>query len=79
MMWFGILAYWWVRKEVAYGKTRTPNRYLVAAGAWSYSLYVVHHETATLFREAAHSELAARGDVVWSYVPAWWFRTCFIF
>jgi hypothetical protein len=34
---------------VAYGKTRTPNRYLVAAGARSYSLCLVHHEGATLF------------------------------
>jgi peptidoglycan/LPS O-acetylase OafA/YrhL len=46
MMWFGILAYFWVRKEIAYGKTRTPNRWLVAAGAWSYSLYLVHHQEA---------------------------------
>jgi peptidoglycan/LPS O-acetylase OafA/YrhL len=49
MMWFGVLAYWWLRKEIAYGRTRTPNRYLVAAGAWSYSLYLVHHEGAVLF------------------------------
>jgi peptidoglycan/LPS O-acetylase OafA/YrhL len=49
MAWFGILAYWWVRKEIAYGKTRTPNRWLVAAGAWSYSLYLVHYEGALLF------------------------------
>ncbi len=49
MVWFGILAYWWVRKEIAYGKMRTPNRWLAAAGAWSYSLYLVHHEGALLF------------------------------
>jgi peptidoglycan/LPS O-acetylase OafA/YrhL len=44
MMCFGILAYWWVRKEIAYGKTHAPNQWLVAAGAWSYSLYLVHAE-----------------------------------
>jgi peptidoglycan/LPS O-acetylase OafA/YrhL len=49
MVWFGILAYWWVRKEIAYGKMRAPNRYLVWAGAWSYSLYLLHHEGAMLF------------------------------
>ena len=49
MMWFGILAYFWVRKEIAYGKTRTPNRWLVAAGAWSYSLYLMHNQGAFLF------------------------------
>lgn len=42
MVWFGVLAYFWVRKEIAYGKTHPPNRYLVGAGAWSYSLYLMH-------------------------------------
>jgi peptidoglycan/LPS O-acetylase OafA/YrhL len=49
MVWFGVLAYWWVRKEIAYGNTRAPNSYLVAAGAWSYSLYLVHHEGGVLY------------------------------
>jgi peptidoglycan/LPS O-acetylase OafA/YrhL len=49
MVWFGVLAYWWVRKEIAYGKARAPNSYLVAAGAWSYSLYLVHHEGGVLY------------------------------
>jgi len=42
MIWFGLLAYFWVKNEIAYGKHSTPNRYLVSAGAWSYSLYLVH-------------------------------------
>jgi peptidoglycan/LPS O-acetylase OafA/YrhL len=42
MLWFGVLAYFWVREEVSYGKRHEPNRYLAAAGAWSYSLYLVH-------------------------------------
>jgi len=42
MIWFGVLAYFWVREEIAYGKHREPNPYLAAAGAWSYSLYLVH-------------------------------------
>lgn len=48
MVWFGILAYFWVRAELAHGKTSAPNRYLVAAGAWSYSLYLVHVQGAEL-------------------------------
>jgi peptidoglycan/LPS O-acetylase OafA/YrhL len=40
--WFGVLPYFWVRKEIAHGKTHPPNRLLVAAGAWSYSLYLTH-------------------------------------
>ena len=42
MPWFGLLAYFWVREEISYGKHRNPNRYLAAAGAWSYSLYLMH-------------------------------------
>jgi peptidoglycan/LPS O-acetylase OafA/YrhL len=42
MTWFGLLAYFWVKKEIAYGKHTAPNRYLARAGAWSYSLYLVH-------------------------------------
>jgi peptidoglycan/LPS O-acetylase OafA/YrhL len=49
MLWFGVLAYFWVRQEIAHGKTHPPNRYLIAAGAWSYSLYLVHAQGGTLF------------------------------
>jgi peptidoglycan/LPS O-acetylase OafA/YrhL len=49
MIWFGVLAYYWVRQEIAYGKQHEPNRYLAAAGAWSYSLYLVHVQGMELF------------------------------
>ena len=42
MIWFGVLAYFWVREEIANGKVHSPNKFLVAAGAWSYSLYLMH-------------------------------------
>jgi|SRR5580692_2229756 peptidoglycan/LPS O-acetylase OafA/YrhL len=42
MLWFGVLAYFWVRREIAHGKNIAPNRLLVASGAWSYSLYLMH-------------------------------------
>ena len=42
MVWFGVLAFLWVRAELAHGKISAPNHYLVAAGAWSYSLHLVH-------------------------------------
>lgn len=42
MLWFGLLAYFWVKHEIAYGKHAAPNKYLVGAGGWSYSLYLVH-------------------------------------
>jgi peptidoglycan/LPS O-acetylase OafA/YrhL len=40
--WFGIVFYWWIRKEIQYGQYRSPSRFLVLGGAWSYSLYLVH-------------------------------------
>jgi peptidoglycan/LPS O-acetylase OafA/YrhL len=49
MVWFGVLAYFWVRQEIAHGKTSLPNRYLVGAGAWSYSLYLVHAQGGAAF------------------------------
>lgn len=49
MVWFGVLAYFWVRQEIAHGKTHSPNRYLVAAGAWSYSLYLMHAQGGGVF------------------------------
>ena len=42
MIAFGALAYFWIRKEIEYSRFRVPNRFMVAAGAWSYSLYLVH-------------------------------------
>jgi peptidoglycan/LPS O-acetylase OafA/YrhL len=42
MVWFGVLAYFWVKNEIAYSQFQKPNRHLVAAGAWSYSLYLIH-------------------------------------
>jgi peptidoglycan/LPS O-acetylase OafA/YrhL len=42
MIAFGVLAYFWVRKEIEFSRQHAPNAYLVAAGAWSYSLYLVH-------------------------------------
>jgi len=49
MVWFGVLAYFWVRQEIAHGKSNSPNRFLVAGGAWSYSLYLMHEQGGRLF------------------------------
>ena len=42
MLWFGVLAFYWVKKELAYGLNNSPPRALSWAGAWSYSLYLIH-------------------------------------
>jgi peptidoglycan/LPS O-acetylase OafA/YrhL len=57
MLWFGVPAYYWIREEIAYGKYRKPNGYLVAAGAWSYSLNLVHVQGMELFAWAHPSSL----------------------
>ncbi len=46
---FGVLAYFWVKNEIEYSRHRAPNRFLVAAGAWSYSLYLVHAQGLVLY------------------------------
>jgi peptidoglycan/LPS O-acetylase OafA/YrhL len=42
MLYVGGVAYFWVRAEIAYHMDRAVSRLLVAAGAFSYSLYLVH-------------------------------------
>jgi peptidoglycan/LPS O-acetylase OafA/YrhL len=42
MVLFGVLAYFWIRKELAYSKYKAPWSLLASAGAWSYSLYLIH-------------------------------------
>lgn len=42
MVWFGLIAYLWVKNEITWSKTRSPSRVLAWAGLWSYSLYLVH-------------------------------------
>ena len=68
MVWFGVLAYFWVRKEIAHSKAQSPNRYLAAAGAWSYSLYLVHTQGVWLYGKMGSPNL---GHIVsWSLVMA---------
>jgi peptidoglycan/LPS O-acetylase OafA/YrhL len=50
MLWFGVLAFYWVKKEIAYGLNNSPSRLLVWAGAWSYSLYLIHGAAAEFYK-----------------------------
>jgi peptidoglycan/LPS O-acetylase OafA/YrhL len=56
MAWFGLIAYLWVKHEIAWSKTRAPWSVLAWAGLWSYSLYLVHAQAAGL----------------WYWLRAWW-------
>lgn len=46
---FGVLTFFWIRKELAYGKQKSPLKFLASAGLWSYSLYLVHVPGARYF------------------------------
>jgi peptidoglycan/LPS O-acetylase OafA/YrhL len=49
MAWFGLVAYFWVKNEIAWSKTQEPSRVLAWAGLWSYSLYLVHAQAADIW------------------------------
>jgi peptidoglycan/LPS O-acetylase OafA/YrhL len=46
---FGVLAFFWIRKEIAYGRHTDPLRLFAVAGLWSYSLYLVHTPAAEFY------------------------------
>jgi peptidoglycan/LPS O-acetylase OafA/YrhL len=46
---FGVLSYFWVKMELRHSREHAPNKYLIAAGAWSYSLYLVHVQGMVLY------------------------------
>lgn len=68
MVWFGVLAYFWVREEIANGKTHSPSKYLVAAGAWSYSLYLMHWYGKTIVDDLGLNNFG--GIIEWFLVMA---------
>jgi peptidoglycan/LPS O-acetylase OafA/YrhL len=41
-LWVGVIYYFWIRAEISYYRTRVPWHWLVWAGRWSYSLYLIH-------------------------------------
>jgi peptidoglycan/LPS O-acetylase OafA/YrhL len=46
---FGVLAFFWIRQELAYSKHKSPLSALAWGGLWSYSVYLVHGPAALLF------------------------------
>jgi peptidoglycan/LPS O-acetylase OafA/YrhL len=46
---FAVLAYFWLGREIAYFRQIEPFRRLESAGAWSYSLYLMHVCASVLF------------------------------
>ena len=48
---FGVLAYFWIRKEISYTSQSRLLRTLAWAGTWSYSLYLMHGPAAKIVEE----------------------------
>lgn len=59
---FGVLAYFWIKKEIAFGLHRRPWAWLASAGLWSYSLYLIHLPAMTLFTTLSPPSLGRRLD-----------------
>jgi peptidoglycan/LPS O-acetylase OafA/YrhL len=57
VLWFGILAYFWIKKEIAYSKHHQPWTQLASAGLWSYSLYLMHIPAMGLLEKLPMSSL----------------------
>ena len=73
---FGILVYCWLFRELDHCRTNPPWSWLEQAGAWSYSLYVMH---------PAASRLPTMIFPEWSFGLQWLIRipltlgTCYVF
>ena len=61
---FGILVYFWLKKEIAHFQHRQPVAILERAGLWSYSLYLTHLLAAALFFRFAPAKVG-----FWITVP----------
>ena len=70
MLCFGILAYFWIKKEIAYSKHHQPWLWLASAGLWSYSLYLMHVPAMAVFKKLP---LPSFG-----YILDWCFSIAFI-
>jgi peptidoglycan/LPS O-acetylase OafA/YrhL len=71
MLWFGVLAYFWIREELAYGKHHKTWPLLAGAGAWSYSLYLIHGPAMQAFSKIPVPNLG--------YIINWFVMYVFIF
>ena len=67
LLWFGLLAYFWVKQELAHNRRRQPSRLLVMAGAWSYSLYLVHAPARRFYDQLAVPNFGYTMNWVLSY------------
>jgi peptidoglycan/LPS O-acetylase OafA/YrhL len=77
MAWFGVVAYFWVKNEIAWSRTQAPSRVLAWAGLWSYSLYLMHAQAAGIWYVLGIRNLGPRliwcGTILGSLIGAYAF------
>lgn len=49
---FGILCFFWIRKELLYARHQQPSKWLILGGAWSYSLYLTNWPMISIFKRS---------------------------
>lgn len=59
---FGVLAYFWIRKEIEYSKLHPVWTPLASAGLWSYSLYLIHIPAIMFFKKLSLPSLGYNLD-----------------
>ena len=74
---FAILAFFWLQKEIAYYHSKPPFALLEKAGAWSYSMYLIHlHAQAIYILVGVPSLIMPLG---WFAHLAFLLATCYLF
>lgn len=74
---FGIIAYLWLRQEICYFRRVRPPRMLEWAGAWSYSLYLMHIPAAVIFGMLPFTVGEPHGEWLAKYSFLLFFCYCF--
>lgn len=67
MLFFGVFAYFWIKKEIQYSLHQKPWGILTFGGAWSYSLYLLHYPAMDLFEKLHLPSMGPRLRWIVSY------------
>lgn len=79
---FAIMVFFWLRAELAYykDKSRKPIALLEAAGAFSYSLYMMHFAAGYVWEELVHiGSGKAVANIAWFFMVGFALLTAYIF
>ncbi|CAN0628003.1 Acyl_transf_3 domain-containing protein [Burkholderia multivorans] len=78
MILVGIVGYFWISAEIAFFKSTEPYDWMVSAGKWSYSLYLVHPLIIWVFMLHIRS-ISGRSPIGWILIVITSLFAAFIF